>query len=169
MDTALFMAAAEAAKPTVDRIEQEIHDKQTALRSAKLFASALRGLRTSWSDGYAGKYGPHWFFVRDYSMTLHEKSGRKHIDYKKFWVPQIVDREVEFRQAAAAGKVPYGTFADAKTAPCACGHDVPVIGRYEQTEDSCEGDTWQLELYALCLRCSLLGGLGNDFKVSYHY
>lgn len=169
MDTALFMAAAEAAKPTIDRIREEIHEREQALRRAELMASALRGLRNCWSDGYAGKYGPHWFFVRDYSMTIHEKSGRKHIDYKKFWVPSIVRDEAKFREAAAAGKAPMGEFGDAKTAPCACGLHVPVIGRYEQTEDSCDGDTWELELYTLCLGCSAIAALGADFKASYYY
>jgi|SRR5687767_3357053 len=169
MDTALFMAATESAKPEIDRVEREIDEKQRELKLRKTIASALRGLRTCWSDGYAGKYGPHWFFVRDFSMTVHEKSGRKHIDYKKFWVTSIVSDEVKFRQLAADGKVPYGTFADAKTAPCACGTHVPIIGRYEQTEDSFAGDTWELELYTLCLPCSSLARLGNDFKASYYY
>ncbi|HTK05498.1 MAG TPA: hypothetical protein VL500_07970 [Candidatus Eisenbacteria bacterium] len=169
MDTALFMAAAESAKPAIDRVEREIHDKQTELKLRKRMASALRGLRTCWSDGYAGKYGPHWFFVREFSCTLHEKSGRKHIDYKKFWVTDIVSDPVKFRELAADGKVAYGTFADAKQAPCSCGRHVPVIGRYEQTEDSTDGDTWEMELYTFCLHCSSLASLGNDFKASYYY
>jgi len=169
MDTALFMAAAETAKQTIDRVEREIHDKQQELRLRKTVASALRGLRTCWSDGYAGKYGPHWFFVRDFSATLHEKSGRKHIEYQKFWVADIANDPAKFRELAAAGKVPSGSYADARTAPCACGRHVPIIGRYEQTEDSTDGDTWELELYALCLHCPSLSGLGNDFKASYYY
>ena len=44
-----------------------------------------------------------------------------------------------------------------------------LLGRYEQTEDSCDGDTWEMELYVLCLDCRSLGSLGNDFKASYFY
>lgn len=169
MDIALFMSAAESAKQEIDRVEREIDDKQRELRLRKTVGSALRGLRSCWSDGYAGKYGPHWFFVRDFSATVHEKSGRKHIEYTKFWVADIANDPAKFREHAAAGKVPHGSFSDAKSVPCGCGRNVPVIGRYEQTEDSFAGDTWQLELYALCLHCPSLAGLGEDFKASYHY
>ncbi|MEY4744237.1 MAG: hypothetical protein RL272_182 [Candidatus Parcubacteria bacterium] len=169
-DTALFMTAVETAKRDCDRLEREIQDKTDELKRRKSVAAALRGLRTSWNDSYAGKYGGHWFFARSFSVTVHEKSGRKHIEYEKFWVADLVSDPAAARVQAAAGKIWLGTFADAKSAPCACcGTAAPVVGRYEQTEDSWAGDTWELELYTLCLRCPTLSPLGNDFKASYYY
>ncbi|HSD11966.1 MAG TPA: hypothetical protein VLC10_00260 [Patescibacteria group bacterium] len=169
-DTALFMNAVETAKRDCDRLEREIEDKTGELKRRKAMAAALRGLRQSWNDSYAGKYGAHWFFAKDFSMTVHEKSGRKHIDYKKFWVTDLVTDPTAARAAASAGKISLGTIADAKSAPCACcGRTAPVVGRYEQTEDSFAGDTWELELYTLCLGCTSLSPLGNDFKASYYY
>lgn len=168
-DTALFMHAIETAKREGDRLEREIQDKTDELKRRKAFAAALHGLRRSWQDSYAGKYGAHWFFAKDYAVTP-LGNGRTHLDYKKFWIAELATDPSAARAQEAAGKITLGTFADAKSVPCACcGAAAPVVGRYEQTEDSYAGDTWELELYALCLPCARLSPLGNDFKATYYY
>jgi hypothetical protein len=169
MDIALFMHALERAKRDHDRLEAEIDAKQRELRMRDRVASALRGLRTCWSDDYAGKYGPHWFFVSDYELKRHD-GGRTSIRYEKCWVTALIDDAAKARAKAETGRLALVNAAAAKHAACPhCGKDAPVVGRYEQTEDSWSGDTWELELSTLCLPCISLDRLGNDFRATYHY
>ncbi len=164
MDDALFVKAAETTGRDCARLEVEIHAKNGELARNKAAAAALRGLRRSWSDTYAGKYGAHWFFVREYKIHNYA-SGRRHIDYAKFWVAAIADEPAKARDLAAQGKIALGEIADAKSVPCpSCEHPAPVVGRYEQTEDSWDGDTWETEIAALCLHCARLVNLGDDHK-----
>lgn len=168
MHNALFMQAAESAKSRCTALETELAQKQAELKGAVAFAAAMRGLRRSWSDGYPGKYGAHWFFVRSYAIRG-ATPGRRYVEYDKFWIADIVDEPAKARTLAQQGKISLGEFADARSAECpTCGLPATVIGRYEQTEDSFAGDTWETQIAALCLRCSRIVDLGADHTVAYH-
>lgn len=166
MDVKRFMALVEAGPATCRRAEQEIAEAQDALKRRKKFFAALRSLRRSWADGYAGKCGPHWFFVTSFGFE-DRGNGRKHVSYEKCWILGLVDDPTKARAKCGQQIVEP---ADCQRVACtACGEDAYVVGRYEQTEDGPDGDSWELELSALCLPCEAITSLGSDYKTAYYY
>lgn len=167
MDFKRFMALVEQGPAECKRAEQEIAEAQDKLKRRKAFFRALRSLRTSWADGYAGKYGPHWFFVTNYTIEETGRGGRKHIMYEKCWIAGLVDDPTKAREKC--GTLIVEPQACRKHACPICANDAYIVGRYEQTEDGPDGDSWELELSVLCISCEAISSLGNDFKTAYYY
>ena len=161
-----FMATQERLKTERPTLEQLVAQSQSRLKNMELVSEALDGLRRCWKDEDPGKYGDHWFLVRDY--TIDPRSAEfirspRIGEVTKFWALETIEDPIEAQRGRKSRwqhdqqeryPVPLGKLADAKQQPCPhCKAAATVVGCYAQTEDSPDGDTWQMELFTLCLAC----------------
>jgi hypothetical protein len=164
MDLQRFMLVQEQLKDGNRRFDELFANARSDREKMLTMYQAMEGLRRCWRDHDPGKYGHHWFLVKDYALAAGECWGLKKLDrVEKFWALELVDDAAEAKRcrrtqlygpADERRPIPTGTLADAKMEPCPhCGTKVAVVGKYHQTEDSPDGDLWQLDLFTLCLTC----------------
>jgi len=131
----------------------------------------LEALRTSWNQPDPGKGTPYVFFVRDYTGDWLHGTEMRVTWCDAFFARGFVsdlDRAQEgvrsfpwegFKKPTA---VPLGDFREAKQEPCyVCRKLAYVVGKYWQSCDSPDGDTWSLELLLLCPDCLHVERIGR--------
>jgi hypothetical protein len=165
-----FMAATERLTNERPQLEQLVEQVKNRLKNAEAVQKALAGLRTCWNDGDPGKYGDHWFLVRDYEIDVQAafRGVRQLAHVDKFWAIEAVDDPIEAQRGRKSRwsfepnerhPVPLGKLADTKQEPCKhCQQPATLVGRYKQTSDGpfSGDDVWTLEVFTLCLQCVAL-------------
>ena len=147
-------------------------------KATKLYMEAITGLATDWRDRDPGKYHPVWFFVKEFDATICPNRGTNTVTKcDGFWIASFADdptqvvigRPIEksfwSSQAPPPTPVPLGKWKEVAEVDCPkCKHKAIVVGCYEQTDDSAEGDTWELSIHSLCQECLTMSELARSWS-----
>jgi hypothetical protein len=170
-DERSFLTQAMRIIENAPRMMTEAERAAERAREVELIDKALKGLRRNWRDADPGKYGTHWFFIRDFALKESEQSGWSGVHLldwcDRFFARDFVDDLAAAERGIEIGShgqkydkphpVPLGALADAAKEIClGCKDDGVLIGSYAQTYDSPDGDEWTITMFALCLRCPTL-------------
>lgn len=143
MDLAKLQKMIEAGPREIERIITSIERSQKAARTTEFVLEAVRLLRVSWKDEDPGKHTAHWYGFKD---------GRK------AWPRELVEGVGERSPDPAK----LCDFAELDRKPCpACETPGLEVERYEQEEDTPEGDLWTKTRYVMCAECRGLHRLGE--------
>lgn len=136
----------EAAKR--DMYEREASAARRRQRTFEEIAGIVRRLCHGWQTSDPGKYGVYVFLVRDIDIDGETIRG-----VEAFQAKELIDAH----DGRPECPVPVAGLQEALlgTAEC-CTKKAPMIGTYEQTCDSAEGDTWEMRVRTLCLECAYL-------------
>lgn len=155
---------------------RQIFDLERVRDGILILLHALDGLQTGWRQEDPGKHGPNWFFVRNVSSKTKPDVLLKRIGAAdRFWAIELVDDPAEARRGTARNaasprrangqRIRLGRVEDATRLRCRqCGRSGPLVGRYDQVEDSPFGDRWQLDLYVVCVSCSSLSFVASRIE-----
>ena len=184
-DATLFLNNALKVVEDGPKLEAQSRQAAETAETARRVTEAVRRLRRSWRDSDPGKYGSHWFLVRDFQLAEDPNSGitgtHRLVWCDRFWPRELVEdlaaaeRGIETdgygRKLDKPIPVALGAFAEAKKEIClGCKNDGALAGCYEQTYDSPEGDEWEIRLYALCTTCPtlrLVARRADEYRISH--
>lgn len=184
-DATLFLNNALKVVEDGPKLEAKSRQAAEAAETANRVADAVRRLRRSWRDSDPGKYGSHWFLVREFQLAEDPNSGftgtHRLVWCDRFWPRELIEdaaaaeRGIETdgygRKLDRPIPVALGSFAEAKKEIClGCKTDGLLVGCYEQTYDSCEGDEWEIRLYAMCTACPtlrLVARRADEYRMSH--
>jgi hypothetical protein len=164
MNAKEFSAFVESVDARKTAAEAERARQTRIANDMAVLSNVLNRLCRSWRDTDPGKYGPHWFFVKNYKIgTSVDGYGRKFLErVEKIWIQELIDDFDEAKKGRrqssgnALTPVPLGTMCDVAMLTCSCAGRIPLVGCYEQTEDGPDGDTWVKAIHALCPTCATL-------------